>query len=65
MLVFKGLVVWTEKMTKTELNPTKFNWAVCCGCPLSRLVGLPVALPQIFENHYKTGCNRLQLVLYI
>jgi len=30
--VFAGPVNWTEKMTETELNKTKGNQTIGCGC---------------------------------
>ena len=33
-VVFKGLVHWTEKMTKTGLDATECDQTISCGCPL-------------------------------
>ena len=69
LIVFEGLVGWTEKMTATQLNSTDCNWTIGCSCPLLRLVGLLVALLQ---NIWKTviklvaiGCNQFFKVCII
>ena len=44
VLVFAGLVAWTEKTTETELNATKSNQALSCSCLIWELVRLLIAL---------------------
>ena len=41
-LVFTGPVHWTEKMTKTKLNPTAKDWTTSCSCTNSDFFQLPV-----------------------
>jgi hypothetical protein len=63
-------VAWTEKKTETELNRTGCNRTGCnrtvgCGCLLWKPRWVAGCLnSEIFKNWYKTGCNRLQPVLY-
>ena len=51
-VVFTGPVHWTEKMTKTKLNPTAKDQTTGCGCPNFEIFWLPVAM---FVEKLKDG----------